>query len=145
MSDQALLQGETVAMASSNDTLCLTNFRVKYEISNSGVSAYQSIPLAKISCCSLITKKYPLLLVLAALAGVGVFAAPSDQVRIIGAIVALVLFVAYFVTRSGRIEIASDSGIAISVPTQGLKHEEARGFVEAVSAAIMRVNAQLTA
>jgi hypothetical protein len=138
MAETTLLVGEQLVMESDDGALALTSFRVKYESNRGGISAYKSIPLHKVSCCAVTTKKYPLLLILAALASVGVFALPNDQGRVLSAIVALVCFGAYFFLRSGQLEVISDSGVSIAVPTKGLKHELVRSFAEAVASALSK-------
>ncbi len=136
MSTAGLLPNEKNIMSSTDGALMLTNFRVKYEASKGGTSTYKSIPLGKVSCCALTTKNYPILLILAALAGIGVFAGPTEQGRILAAVIAFVFGLAYFFTRNGQIEIVADSGSSISVPTKGLKHEDVLRFVEAVALAL---------
>lgn len=133
MSTLGLLPNEENIMSSTDGALMLTNFRVKYESINGSGSAYRSIPLTKVSCCALTTKKYPLLLVLAALAGIGVLMSPIEQGRIMASVVAIAFGLAYFFTKNGQIEIVSDSGTSIAVPTKGLKHEDVRKFAEAVA------------
>ena len=137
MSTVVLLPNEENIMSSPDGALMLTNFRVKHESSKGGTSAYKSIPLGKVSCCALTTKNYPILLILAALAGIGIFASPTEQGRILAAVIAFVLGLTYFFTQNGQIEIVSDSGSSISVPTKGLKHEDVLRFVEAVALALL--------
>jgi hypothetical protein len=138
MNEWNLMPNEQVITSSSDGALVLTNCRVKYESIRGSVSAYKSIPLHKVSCCGLNTKKYPLLLVLATLAGLGVLASPTVPGRVLAAIIAIIFGVAYFFTRSGQIEVVSDSGASISVPTKGLKHEDVRRFAEAVALSISK-------
>ena len=136
MADASLLAGERVIMTSVGDALSLTNFRVKYESNGGGISSYKSIPLGKVSCCAVTTKNYPFLLVVAAMAGLGMLGLPSDQGRVVCGVVAFVCVLAFFFLRTGQLEVISDSGSSIAVPTKGLKHEEVRRFAEAVSSAI---------
>lgn len=136
MSELNFQPNEHVVRSSSDGALLLTNYRVKYESNRGGVSAYKSIPLHKISCCALTTKKYPLLLVLAGLAVVAAFASPMEPGRVGAALTAIVFGTAYFFTRNGQIEVTSDAGVSIAVPTKGLKHEQVRGFAEAVAIAV---------
>lgn len=134
-----LLSDEHNVMSSNDDTLMLTNLRVKYEASNGGGSAYKSIPLKKVSACALTTKKYPLLLVLAGLAILGVLAAPSEPLKIGAAILAVALIAAYFFARNGQLEVFSDSGASIAMPTRGLTHDQVRIFAEAVALEVSKV------
>lgn len=138
MAEARLLDGEHIIMISKDSALSLSNLRVKYEATAQGSSVYKSIPLAKISCCSLLTKSSPLLLVIAALGLIACFVPQLEQLRIVGGVIAVVLVLAYFLTKRGRLEITSDSGEAISVSTSGLSHEEARKFTEAVALAIAK-------
>lgn len=138
MSSVGLLPNENNIMSSTDGALMLTNFRVKYESSNGSKSAYKSIPLNKVSCCALTTKKYPVFFLLAMLATIGIFASPTDQGRIMAAVVAIAFGLAYFFTRNGQIEIFSDSGTSITIPTKGLQHEDVRQFAEAVALALSK-------
>lgn len=133
MSTSDLLPGEQIVMSSDKDVLTLTNLRVKHEVANSGSSAYSSIPLTKVSACALVTKKYPILLLIAALCFLGVIGANGEGAKFAAGIGAIGFVAAYFFTRNGQLEIFSDAGFSIAVPTKGLKHEEARKFVEAVA------------
>jgi hypothetical protein len=138
MAETLPLDGEHIIMTSRDTALSLSNLRVKYEATGHGTSTYKSIPLNKISCCSLFTKSSPLLLAIAALGLISCFVPQLEQFRIVGGVVAVVLVLAYFLTKRGRIQITSDCGEAISVSTSSLSHEEARKFVEAVALAIAK-------
>src|SRR5450830_1341055 len=136
--ERPLLPGEGIVMASTDGALVLTNVRVKYEGKNERGRTYRSILLNKVSGCSVETKSYPLLLFFAAVAVVSIFVSPTDQARIISVAVTMIFVISYFLTRNGWLEIFSDSGDSIAVPTKGMKHEVARGFVEAVTLAVVR-------
>jgi hypothetical protein len=136
MSENQLIQGEQVVMSSSDNSLCLTNLRVKYEAAAGGAKAYKSMPLRKISCCRVDTKHTPALLIVAGIAMIGAIASPTDPARATAVAAAIGLVILYFFSRRGQLEIVSDSGAAISVPTKGMKHEDVRRFAEAVAATI---------
>lgn len=138
MSQSQLLQGEHNVMSSNDGALILTNFRVKHESANGGGSAYKSIPLKKISACALTTKKYPFLLVLAGLAVLGGATAPNDNLRIAAFVLASIFVLLYFLARNGQLEVFSDSGTSISLPTSGLTHAQVRVFAEAVAQEIYK-------
>lgn len=133
MNQPQLLQGESVVMASTDDSLILTNLRVRYEATNGSTDAYKSIPLPKVSACALTTRKYPILLLLAALCVLGAIGASSEGVRFAAALGAVGFGVAYFFTRNGQLEVISDAGFSIAVSTKGLKHDEVRRFTEAIA------------
>lgn len=133
MSQYQLLPGEHNVMASNDGALILTNFRVKHESANGGGSAYKSIPLKKISACAVTTKKYPFLLVLAGLAVVGGLAAPNDNLKIAVFVLGAIFILLYFFARNGQLEVFSDCGTSIKLPTSGLTHAQVRVFAEAVA------------
>lgn len=130
-----LLPDEKIIMSSTDDSLALTNFRVKCETKNGQRSTYQSIPLEKISACALATKKYPILLLIAALCLIGAISTNHYQegVRIVLLIAFLGFLLAYIFIRNGQLEVHSDAGFKIAVSTKGLRHEESRKFVEAIA------------
>lgn len=132
MAQQGMLQGEHVVMASQDESLTLTNLRIKYEAKNGGGAVYKSIHLPKVSAISVATKKYPALLGLAVLALLGAVVAPNTEGKVLAAGVALVLGSLYYFIKPGQLEVVSDSGASIAVPTKGLKFEEVRRFAEAV-------------
>lgn len=136
MAQAGLLQGEHVVMSSKDDALTLTNYRVKYEMRNGGVSVYRSIPLAKVSVCTVTTKTYPVLIWAAALLGVlglvGLFS-PQGTAMVPVFVIAAVLGALYYFVRPGMLAVTSDSGASIELPTKGLRHEDTRRFVEAVA------------
>lgn len=139
MSQPELLPGEQVVMSSLDNVLILTNLRVKYEAANSGTSAYKAIPLEKVSACALTTKKYIVLLVIAALFLLGAFSANSSQASGIAVVAAIAFAIAYYFTRNGQLEVISDAGFSIAVPTKGLKHEDVRRFADALSLEISKL------
>lgn len=138
MNQTQLLQGESVVMASTDDSLILTNLRVRYEAKNGGTDAYKSIPLPKVSACAVTTRKYPILLLLSALCVLAVIGSSTEGARFAAALGAVGFGAAYFLTRNGQLEVVSDAGFSIAVPTKGLKHEEVRRFSEAIACEISK-------
>lgn len=134
-----MLTGERLIMSSEDNSLVLTDKRVKFEIKSRSKSAYKSIPIDQVATCALDTRTFPILLVLAALAVLVIFAAPETGQRVGAGIAALILVAAYFGSRNGQIEIFSTSGESIAVPTKGLSHEQVRTFLEAVEAQYFEV------
>lgn len=127
-----MLVDEKVIKSSQDESLVLTNMRVTFEVKTKSRSMYKSIPLDQVSTCALGTRTYPALLVMAALAVLVVFAAPEMAQRIGAGLLAIGLVAAYFLTRSGQIEIFASSGESIAVPTKGLQHDQIKSFLEAV-------------
>ncbi len=125
---------EYIVMSSDDNTLVLTNKRVKFEAKSRAQSVYKSIPLDQVATCSMDTKTFPVLLILAAVAVLAVFAAPTLDQRVGAGIGALLLVGAYLGTRNGRLAVYATSGESIAVPTKGLSHDQVKGFLEAVEA-----------
>ena len=131
----ALLPGENVVTSSDNDVLTLTSKRVRYEVRYDFVvwkrSNLISITLGSVASCGLVTRSFPLLLILAAIAFLGAFTQRGDALwLLIGA--AIVLVVAYFLTRRAVISVASNGGQSILVPIKGMKRDAVVAFIEAV-------------
>lgn len=127
-----MLVDEKVVMSSQDDSLVLTNLRVKLEQKTKSKSTYKSIPLDQVSVCVLDTRTYPVLLVLAVVAVLVVFVAPEVAQRVGAGLLAVGLVVAYFLTRNGQIQIFASAGESIAVPTKGLQHDQIKSFLEAV-------------
>ncbi len=127
----ALMPGEQVVTSSDNDVLVLTTKRVRYDSVVCGMSSLISITLDSVASCGLITRSFPLLLVLAAIAIVGAFTRRGDALGSL-LFVAVALIVAYFFTRKAVISVASNGGQTILVPTKGMPRDTIIGFIEAV-------------
>lgn len=129
--EPTLLPGEKLVMSSDNDLLTLTNKRVRFSTTRLGNSSYTSITLDSVASCGLVTKSYPLLLLLTAFSFiVGLTQRGEEQVWLLLGSVALLI--AYFVTRRAVISIASDGGEAILVPARGMGRAVVVKFLEAV-------------
>ncbi len=127
----SLLPGERVVMSSNKDILTVTTKRVRYNSTAFGSSSLISITLDSIASCGLVTKSFPILLLLGAAAFVAAFT-QRDSARQILFVVAVVLAVIYFVTRRAVISIASNGGETIIVPATGMSRDSLIEFVEAV-------------
>ena len=126
-----LLPGEQVVMSSDKNILTLTTKRVRYDSELLGSSSFVSITLDSVASCGVVTRSYPILLVLAALTVVAAFMQGGDSpMMLFGA--AAILVVIYFATRRAIISIASNGGDAIEAPTKGMKRSSIIEFLEAV-------------
>jgi hypothetical protein len=129
-----LLPSEKVVMTSDNETLTLTNFRVRYNAQEFGSSSLVSMTLGAVASCGLITKSFPILLILAGftlLAGFVIDDGNKEKLYIaIG--VALALTFIYFITRRAVISITSSGSQAIVVPAKGMKRPDIVKFIDAV-------------
>ncbi len=127
----ALLQGEQVVTSSDNGVLTLTTKRVRYDSVVWGRSHLVSITLGSVASCGLVTRSYPFLLILGAIAFLASFSQRGGGFWGL-LIAAAVLIAAYFFTRKAIISVASNGGDSILVPTQGMKREAIVSFIEAV-------------
>jgi|APTNR8051073442_1049403.scaffolds.fasta_scaffold02011_13 hypothetical protein len=126
-----LLPGEQVVMSSEKNILMLTTKRVRFDSEQVGSSSFVSITLDSVASCGVVTRSYPILLVLAALAFIGGLTRASDSpMALIGA--AAILVIIYFATRRAIISIASNGGDAIQAPANGMKRSSLIEFLDAV-------------
>jgi hypothetical protein len=130
---------ESIIMSSDDNSLVLTNRRVKFEVKSRSNSAYKSIPIDQVATCAMDTRTFPVLLILAAVAVLVIFAAQEVGQRVGAGIAALLLLGAYFGTRNGQLAIYATSGESIAVPTKGLSHDQVKKFLEAVDAQYVAV------
>ncbi len=135
MANSKLLPGEKVLMSSDKDILILTNYRVRLNQAATGASNYISIALDCVASCGLVTKSKPLLLAIAAICGAIGITQNKDDFRYGLLVIAAVLVVIYFVTRSAVIAISSNGGDKITSPVKGMSRENILEFLEAVEEA----------
>lgn len=135
MANSKLLTGEKVLMSSDKDILILTNYRVRLNQAATGASNYISIALDCIASCGLMTKSKPFLLVIAAICGAIGITQNKDDLRYGLLVLAAILVVIYFVTRSAVIAISSHGGDKITSPVKGMSQENILEFLEAVEEA----------
>lgn len=132
------IAGEQSLFTSDNGVLTLTNYRVKQNAKGNGMSRFVSISLESVSSCGLVTRSRPILLILAAIAGIAVFALPEQSARLGLLPVALGFCVAYFFTRSGVITVCSNGGEEIVIPVKGMSRESVLVFLEAITEAKLK-------
>ncbi len=145
-----LLPGESVIMQSDDKLLTLTTQRLRLDAQAGGRSKVVSLTLDSLSSCGLVTSSRPFLLGLAALSALGggvilngVFNGRFTQkaTSAAGAIgglclaCAVVLVLAYLLTRSALLEFESMGGEKMPVPAKGLAREALVNFLDAVELA----------
>lgn len=139
------VQGERVLLESSGKVLTLTSHRVRYEAKASGHSKVIGITLDAVASCGLVTRSYPVLLAIAGLAGIGGLVSRNGSSN--GSLLfvaAVILVLAYFITRSAVIEVAS-AGERIRVSAKGMSRESLMEFIDNVEAAKLRFVTNTTA
>jgi len=95
-----------------------------------GSSQLISITLDSVASCGLVTKSYPLLIVLAALSlGGAIFGGDGSASFFF---LAIVFGVAYFFTRKAVISVTSDGGKAIQAPVKNMSKETIVEFLDSI-------------
>lgn len=126
-----LLPGEQNVLCSNDNTLTLTTMRVRYDSVMLGRSHLVSITLNSVASCGLVTKSYPLLLIIGAIALLISLTRPREWFMF-GLVTVIVLLVVYFLTRRSVISIASNGGESILAPTNGMNRDSIVEFIESV-------------
>src|SRR5258708_33092562 len=96
---QSGITGERTILSSDNGLLTLTSVRVIFDAKTTGASKFVSIPLDAVASCGLVTRSQPLLLDVAAIAGLACFAQSEAGLTVLWLLVPLLLCVFYFATR----------------------------------------------
>lgn len=137
------IPGERQLIASDSGILTLSNYRVTYDAKGQGKSKYISIPLDAVSSCGLVTRSFPLLLVVAAIAILFAFTQEQTSDHYTFLIVGAIFVIAYFFTRAGVISVSSSGGEGIAVPTKGMNREQILYFLESVAEARLRYTGKI--
>lgn len=138
-----LLPGESIVSETSDKHLTLTTHRVRYDDRVPGTTRVIGITLDAVSSCGIVSKSYPILLLLAILAGVfgliqGVGRESEDQGMAYASILlALVFVMAYFLSRTMALAISSPSQ-SITVSVEGLNLDALVSWVDDVEQAKLR-------
>lgn len=129
------IQNEQTVIASDNDILTLTNYRVKLEEKNGSKSRFISITLDSVSSCGLTTQDRPIFLYLAAISFFIALASFASKFEYAPLMITfgIVFSVAYKFTQSGVITIYSNGTDSIAVPTKGINRDVQIKFVESVT------------
>jgi len=134
-----LLPGETTVSENQLLNLTLTSRRVRYTHVVSGQTRIVSITLDSVASCGIISKSYPILLILAGLAAVfGAFLVTNDPgegaMRNGTFLLALALGIAYLATRRVVLAISS-AGESITVGASGQNPDAMIAFIDSVESA----------
>ena len=129
-----MVAGEKVLLQSNEGSIVLTTHRVRFSAETGGQGQTVSMTLDAVASCGLVTKSYPLLLVIAGFLSIAALLAAlrgEGGIAVMGFLFAAVPVVAYFVTREVVLEIRSMGGDKIQVAMKA-KHEAVIPFVDAV-------------
>ena len=126
----SLLPNERVVMASDQDTLILTNMRVRLN-DRTGNERLVTIVLDAVASCSFATQSQPYLIVFAILAILGALALRGNTQIALFAIGAISIG-SYWATRRPVLSITSSGGTEIAVPTKSMPRAAVIEFIDAV-------------
>ena len=132
MSGFALLPGEKKILSSDEDTLVLTNKRIRYDSIETGQSNLVSMTLDSVASCGLITKSNPIILIAAAVIFLFGMMDGDDEIITVSAIVGLVLVIIFFNTKKAVLSIASNGGSEIVVSVKDMPREEVIKFINSI-------------
>lgn len=130
---------EKILLESDPKGLILTTHRIRSEDEAMGNARIKSIMLEELASCAIVQSSNNLLLGLAALCLlIGVLITASSRgdsgPLAIGFVIALILVLAYFVSRQQVLELAS-AGATIRTDTKGMKLQAVEQFIDRVEAA----------
>lgn len=135
-----MLPGERELFASDTGELVLTTHRLRMKSQQAGAASFVSIMLDQVASSSVAYRSYPLLMVLAAVAGmVAILGLISDsrdsmQFVVLGLVGSFGFALGYLVTRRMTLSFAS-AGEALHVNAKNMPMGTAVEFIEAVEAA----------
>jgi hypothetical protein len=134
-----LSSGETTISEANLEHLTLTTHRVRYDQRTSGATKIVSITLDAVSSCGVVSKSYPILLLLAVVAlllGALLQVTGIEEGNVQNGLflASVALGIVYFLTRAVAFSIASP-GESITVSARGLKPDVLIGFIDAVEQA----------
>lgn len=118
--------------------LVLTSHRVRLQTKANGAEEIVSVMLDQITSCRLVRQSQPILLVFAAICGLGGLALLAVDVgptpAVVGVLLAVIFVVSYLGRRREELVISSANG-SIAVLTRGVAAHAAVAFVDAVETA----------
>ena len=124
-----MLPGERQVRASSDGAVVLTSQRVRLDQGGEFIS----ICLDQVASCSLGTRSYPVLLVLAAVVWLGSFQFAGEQVGtpafLVGALIGVLIVGLYVMSRTQVITIAT-AGETLRIRTRGLTRAACVQFID---------------
>lgn len=123
---------EEDVMSSGDDTLKLTTKRVRAEYVYFGSSSFVSMTLDSVSSCGLITKSYPVLLIIAGLVMFLGFGFSADFPIEAAVAIAIICIVSYFLTKGAIISICSNGGKSIEVAAKSMSRSSIIEFLDAI-------------
>jgi hypothetical protein len=130
-----LLPGERKISEASNGTVVLTSHRIRLD---RGTRAFASICLDQVASCSIATRSYPILLLLAAVVWLAAFQMAGERMTTIpflsGAVLGAIIVLAYIVSRQQAITIATCGG-SIRLQTRGMSRAACVQFIDDLESA----------
>jgi hypothetical protein len=144
MANLRFLDGERVLLESENGLLTVTTHRVRKHATDRGSARIVSMMVESVTSCEVTHDSHPQLLGFAALAVLGGLLLNNSRdntALVLGLVAAILLAVAYVVTRRQVVRVSSPSA-HIDVRLIGMSLEQAVGVVDAVEKAKERRHVQ---
>jgi hypothetical protein len=138
-----LIEGEKIITTTDNNVIILTTHRIRSTNSLGwGHRETTSIMLDMVSSIKTTYNSYPLLLVIAAIIGIGGFIVGnqhnSSYAVSFTVVLSVILVSIYFLTRKHVCVIASSGGSRIAFATSNLSHDSLINFIDSVEEAKYR-------
>lgn len=137
-----IFQGESMVSEADIEYVTLTTHRVRYDRRVSGASQLISITLDAVSSCGIVSKRYPILLLLAVIVGgSGAFlltqGADDEYITYGLFLLCIVLVLIYFLTRAVALTISSP-GQSILISAKGVKPDALVTMVDRIEEAKLK-------
>jgi hypothetical protein len=137
-----LLPGERKVSEASDGIVVLTSYRIRLD---QGGRGFASICLDQVASCTIGTRSYPILLILAAVVWLAAFQFAGERMTtipfLIGALVGALIVLAYILTRQQAIVIAS-CGESMRLQTRGVSRATCVQFVDDLERAKLALQAR---
>jgi hypothetical protein len=137
-----LLPGERKVSEASDGIVVLTSYRIRLD---QGGRGFASICLDQVASCTIGTRSYPILLILAAVVWLAAFQFAGERMTtipfLIGALVGALIVLAYILTRQQAIVITS-CGESMRLQTRGVSRATCVQFVDDLERAKLALQAR---
>lgn len=138
-----LVPGEARLSEANDGSVVLTSHRVRLDQGSGRGDHFVSMTLDQVASCSLDTRSYPFLLLLAVLLIVGGFQIGGERLATVsvgvGAVLAVGCVILYLVTREQLITVRS-AGDSIEIRTRGMARGACVQFIDDVERAKLRLS-----
>ena len=128
-----MLPDEEVIARSDRDIFVLTNHRLRYEEFSWGKKDFASMTLESLASCKILTRSFPILLVLAVLALLFAVYAQSQNGGSVAAgalLLSIIFVIIYLITRQTIFSVMSYGGDHVTIPIASGSYQAFIEFVD---------------